>query len=140
MRTVAKSPLDILRAMPDITSRGGYYVYFLWDGDELVYVGSTCTLLVRLAQHRPRKRFTRATAYEYASDDDMMTAEALYTLRYKPKYNKLLAHKYADRAMPKPIGIVNGSMVTSIRVNPCIATPIPLDSLSCRATQTETIS
>ena len=51
------------------------------------------------------KTFNRANGYEYASLRDMMTAEALYTLRYKPKYNKKMPYKYEGKAMPDAIGI-----------------------------------
>ena len=112
MRTVAgtrllpqPTELDTIRALPDILSGGGWYVYFLWDDDDLVYVGSTQVLMSRMDQHRVDKTFNRATGYEYASMQDMMLAEALYLIRYKPKYNKKIPNRHAGKLMPDSIGI-----------------------------------
>jgi len=108
MRTTANQRQDDLaqlRALTSIPALRGFYVYFLWDGDELVYVGSTFALLGRLGDHeRQGKAFDRATYYAYADRRDMLCAEALYTVRYRPKYNKLCKHlRYVNKPMPAPI-------------------------------------
>jgi predicted GIY-YIG superfamily endonuclease len=108
MRTTANqrsADLAALRALPGIPALRGFYVYFLWDGDELVYVGSTFALLGRLGDHerQGKKVFNRATYYAYADRRDMLCAEALYAVRYRPRYNKQCKHmRYVSKPMPAP--------------------------------------
>ena len=111
MRTVAKSPLDILRGLDAIPGLPEcWYVYFLWDDTRLVYVGSTTNVLARLGQHTHEgKRFSRATYAAYASEEDMRTAEALYINKHKPPLNKRKHYaSYARCSMPiaVPVGQV----------------------------------
>ena len=84
--------------------RQGFYVYFLWDDDKLVYAGSSVNVVERVAAHRRTKVFTRATYLEYATEDDMRTAEALYIRRFTPPMNGLISYMgYAGRDMPLAI-------------------------------------
>lgn len=104
MRTTATTRLAMLRELPSVPVRYGYFVYFLWSGDELLYVGQASNLVVRLSCHISNHvPFDRATYHEYASNSDMQTAEALYILGLSPPRNKTVTRKYEGYAMPTPI-------------------------------------
>lgn len=106
MRTVAQTRLDLLRALPGIQPLPlGLYVYFLWRGDALVYIGSTKNLCMRLGEHKRTKVYDRATYYEYASVTDMLAAEQLFIMRHRPPLNKhnVRQSKYEHWTMPTPI-------------------------------------
>jgi hypothetical protein len=66
-------------------------VYFLFDGDELVYIGQTTDFDTRIAMHslRKTKAFDRV-AFIPAEKIDVGQVEAGYIARYKPKYNVLI--------------------------------------------------
>ena len=64
-------------------------VYFLFDDDELVYIGQSENILSRIASHLNDKRFDSYNFIEcqYGNLDAL---EAKYILKYNPKYNKTL--------------------------------------------------
>ncbi len=64
-------------------------VYFLFDGDELVYIGKTTNLYYRIGQHVADgyKKFDRFEVFE--TDDQDRLEEFLIRL-LKPKYNKVV--------------------------------------------------
>jgi predicted GIY-YIG superfamily endonuclease len=79
-------PLDRLRAMPEVLPSSTHAgVYFLWDGDALVYVGQSRKVSHRVAQHnrKPPAPFRRATfirvAYPWC-----LAIEQLYIDAYLP--------------------------------------------------------
>ena len=67
----------------------GAGLYFLWDQDEMVYVGEAINAWARLQAHRSRKEktFTRAT---FLSTDRTVRKifEIHYIAHYRPKFNK----------------------------------------------------
>lgn len=95
-------PLDYYRALPgaprDATGcelpNSGPYVYFLWLGLELMYIGASFALWQRLPAHRqrpyvgqPLKEFDRSTWLGCASMDDAFFLESLLIDEYETKYN-----------------------------------------------------
>lgn len=65
-------------------------VYFLIDGDEVVYVGITSDIHNRIIQHiqENKKVFDKYTFIECG--DERWSAESNYVVKFKPKYNKKL--------------------------------------------------
>lgn len=63
-------------------------IYFLFDGDELVYIGQTVTLNTRLGQHALRFKFT-----SYSIEQSVLTKhkrekrEREYIENFKPRHN-----------------------------------------------------
>jgi excinuclease UvrABC nuclease subunit len=64
-------------------------VYFLFDGDELVYIGESRDVFFRVRTHflDPDKTFDRWTFIE-ADECERKIAEKKLIRRYKPKYNR----------------------------------------------------
>jgi hypothetical protein len=76
-----------------------YGIYFLMDGEELVYIGSTTKGEHRIGQHRFKKQFTHYLFQEIKFENSLMDAEKIEQLLflesrlisfYRPKYNKSL--------------------------------------------------
>lgn len=63
-------------------------VYFLIDGDEIVYVGQAANLRRRLHEHKTQgvKAFTHF-AYVRCNIEDLAETESKYLMAYKTKYN-----------------------------------------------------
>lgn len=62
-------------------------VYFLWHGDEVVYVGKAVNLLRRIAQHLADKTFDHYSYIECALEDlDSIERRAIMAL--KPRLNR----------------------------------------------------
>lgn len=63
-------------------------IYFLWDNEELVYIGRTCFLYSRIGEHRrnPKKKFTHISAIHVLCAVDQI--ESFLIEKYNPKYNK----------------------------------------------------
>lgn len=68
-------------------------VYFLYDGDELVYIGTTDNLYRRIGQHiaEGKKVFNR---FEVYPTKDRMRLEGFLIRALKPKYNVSLGADY----------------------------------------------
>jgi predicted GIY-YIG superfamily endonuclease len=65
------------------------HVYFLFNNDELVYVGSTAWLRNRISQHRHEKEKTFTDVYYITIPlKDRDEVEMHYIELYKAKYNK----------------------------------------------------
>jgi excinuclease UvrABC nuclease subunit len=90
MRTVAmtRSEYDP-STLPEYTLHQGWYVYYLWLGPELVYVGKTTNLGQRITTHlNSPKRFDRVTYRSVDSKDAMRALEKSEIHRHLPRYNK----------------------------------------------------
>ncbi len=70
-------------------------VYFLYDGDELVYIGTTDNLYRRIGQHiaEGKKVFNR---FEVYPTKDRMRLEGFLIRALKPKYNVSLGADYTS--------------------------------------------
>ena len=66
-----------------LTARG---IYFLFDNEELVYIGQTINLLSRLPSHAAEKIFDFVRFFQY--DGDLTSLEMALIVKFKPKYNK----------------------------------------------------
>jgi hypothetical protein len=80
-------------------------VYFLLDGDEVVYVGQSVNVVGRVYQHS-EKKFDRAY-YLYVVEDERIQVEDAFIRHFKPKYNgtKATEVRDCDRAILKSAGV-----------------------------------
>ena len=65
----------------------GFYVYFLWDNGEIVYVGQTHHLQRRLSIHLKDKVFDEYSFVECENFIEMDSVELYFISKFKPKYN-----------------------------------------------------
>lgn len=95
---IASTPTDLLDIDIEyiLTNRfpspqkGKSYIYFLFNENELVYIGQTrSNLYLRLERHSSDKLFTKYTFYE-VSKEELNITEALLIKKFKPKHNKLI--------------------------------------------------
>ena len=70
-----------------------HFIYFLYNQDELVYVGQTINLARRISQHSMSDKFWTHYAFHTCSESLADILEQTYIRMYKPKYNKLLYDK-----------------------------------------------
>jgi hypothetical protein len=89
---VIPSPDPSTTALPD-----GPGIYFLWDGDEVVYVGLALSIAARLrlgAHHvmKPSYRVSWVTV----EPEDMAYAECFYIGILRPKRNFATSKEHAD--------------------------------------------
>ena len=68
------------------------FVYFLLQGEEVVYVGQTTQGYSRILQHKD-KIFDKVRYIE-CTKDDLDTLESEYILKYSPLYNKTVNTKH----------------------------------------------
>ena len=67
-------------------------VYFLYDGEELVYIGQGWNCLLRVAEHTRKesdKRFTHWTFTLVESESERKALERELRRLHAPKYNKV---------------------------------------------------
>lgn len=62
-------------------------VYFLFDGDEIVYVGSTTQFESRILSHQRSKKVFDKFSYIECSLEEMEFIEYRYINKFNPKYN-----------------------------------------------------
>ena len=77
-------------------------VYFLFDGDELVYIGKTDNIFYRIGSHinEGLKKFDRFEMFETQNNDRL---EALLITLLKPKYNKLVPKSPVIKSVGKSV-------------------------------------
>lgn len=74
--------------LPEYTLWQGWFVYYLWLGPDLVYVGKTTNLGQRITAHiNSPKRFDRVTYATLSSEQDMRQLEKDEIRRRQPPYN-----------------------------------------------------
>lgn len=67
------------------------YIYFLFDGEELVYVGQTTNIYQRIGVHMKKKTFDSFSKIKVdLSQKELDLLETHYILNFKPKYNNRL--------------------------------------------------
>ncbi len=67
-------------------------VYFLFDKNELVYVGQSWNCLLRVAEHTKKdsaKYFTKWNFIEIENENKRKQVERQYRREFTPKYNKV---------------------------------------------------
>lgn len=67
--------------------RGKYLVYKLIDAGEVVYIGQSTKLDLRVTAHRKDKSFDEVLYTEVSSHEEMNALEHYLILEYAPKYN-----------------------------------------------------
>lgn len=87
------------------------YVYFLLDGDEIVYVGMSDTLQNRFHAHTKDKKFD-GVSWIQVNKRDQKYIEAYYIITLKPKYNKFMPVRI--RTNPVRIHIKQKRNITKI--------------------------
>ncbi|MEE4191540.1 MAG: hypothetical protein V2I66_08165 [Halieaceae bacterium] len=84
------SPDDKLMNIEDIEryrqKDSGAFIYFLWDGPDLVYIGKSASPPARIRSHRLDKQFSHYAVIS-VDPEDADRLEALYIARHKPRYN-----------------------------------------------------
>lgn len=72
-----------------------YHIYFLYDKEELVYIGQTKSLVGnRVAQHLKDKQFTDCYAIKLPDKEACLMKERELTFKFKPKYNNVKGQMY----------------------------------------------
>jgi hypothetical protein len=61
-------------------------VYFLFDGDEIVYVGQSVNVLNRVTSHFYDKKFDKVALLR-VPEKDLLAIESIYIKKFLPKYN-----------------------------------------------------
>jgi len=66
-----------------------FVIYFLFNADQLVYIGKSKNLVNRIMYHKEGKIFTDVAIVETTAEDyDLL--ECYYINKYKPEYNLIL--------------------------------------------------
>lgn len=67
-----------------------YFVYALWDKDEIVYIGKSVRLQSRIDQHAgSSKEFTHFSFIELENEQEMDAVETKLIFELQPKYNTI---------------------------------------------------
>lgn len=77
----------------------GNFVYRLIYNNEIVYVGKSTQLCVRLNKHSQDKNFDKIEIVQFDNEIDMSIAEIYFINKYKPRLNREFKHRYCD-SMP----------------------------------------
>ncbi len=121
--------LKILRRDTIPLSVNGYFLYFLFAGDEVVYIGQSRSLLQRIISHKQgngKKEFNSIALIE-STKDKINEEEYGYIKWYSPKYNKagLLPEVIDDPSpvtpCPRCLPIVSSLIDESDKVNRIIS-------------------
>lgn len=92
MRTPARTRNDIRDVdpwlLPEYDMAIGWYVYYLWRGPDLIYVGMTTDLHQRVRNHRASKDFDRVTYKRFDSERSMRRWELRTIESARPPLNK----------------------------------------------------
>jgi hypothetical protein len=100
----------------------GPAIYFLFEADEIVYIGSSVNFVERIGAHasgKYRKAFDSFTAIPVPDGVSPLNLEYAYIAKYRPKLNSMRAYELAldengrsalDRAM---IRLANGESYKS---------------------------
>src|SRR5699024_12755461 len=78
----------------NIGDREKYFVYALWDEDEIVYIGQSIRVEARVASHQYTKSFTKYSYFECENKYDMLGTESFLINELSAIYNKSLVDGY----------------------------------------------
>jgi hypothetical protein len=73
-----------------------YFLYFLFDGDEVVYIGLTKNLKTRMARHKDKIYNSAMIKGKYKNRNEGLGLERKYTVLYRPKYSWIPNHLLND--------------------------------------------
>lgn len=71
-----------------------FYVYALYDEDEVVYIGQTSQLEYRLKAHGKNKDFNKYSFITCGSYDEMIEIETNLIIELQPKYNSKVSKNH----------------------------------------------
>ena len=80
----------------------GYYVYRLILNNEIIYIGKSECLSVRLKAHKKDKKFDKVEIIRFNNRPNMHLAEVYFINKFKPVLNKEYLYKY-DKIMTMPL-------------------------------------
>ena len=81
----------------------GCGIYFLVDGEEIVYVGCSKHALTRVANHIFNKKFDRCALLP-CTLEEMLELETRYIIKYRPRYNSKDKRLLVNRAPLATVG------------------------------------
>jgi hypothetical protein len=91
--------LDSLRSRTKNVERPVIGIYFLFDGEDLVYVGQSNNVLSRVQTHAAKSvQFDRYAVVE-CQLNELNELEGKYITQYKPKLNKRMPCEYSDNLL-----------------------------------------
>lgn len=98
-------------------------VYFLIQGDEIVYVGQSLDIMARIAQHRNNGKVFSKFTYIQVAPEHLDDVETEYIVRFWPKYNGDLLPCY-DKwvTLNFLVRIFKGTKINRHRIKKHIAT------------------
>jgi predicted GIY-YIG superfamily endonuclease len=79
----------------DLEKLSGYFVYYLYEGNEVVYVGFSSNILARLGVHLSpgkrvgfdAKRITKVFVLKFSDRTAALSAETKAIVKHEPRYN-----------------------------------------------------
>lgn len=69
--------------------KGRFFVYFLMDEDEIIYVGRTRSLYERIVCHKQSYEFNRFGLIEYNTYEESLIEERDWIKYHQPKFNRI---------------------------------------------------
>jgi hypothetical protein len=93
LTNIGEAAANVPEQIADISDLKEYYarpicgVYFLLRDEQVVYVGQSTSLGVRIASHDKRKDFDRVVYFE-CHPADLNRLETAFILKLKPEYNR----------------------------------------------------
>lgn len=82
-------------------------IYFLYDKDEIVYIGKTEYGLKRILTHTTDKQFD-SFKIKVFDKNILSEKETYYIAKYNPKYNKLIPNSYCAKNIKHILSIKYG--------------------------------
>lgn len=84
-----KATKELVEKTCSVTYKSTIGIYFLMDGDEIVYIGKTINGLKRISSHIGNKDFENVLWFDMfgCNDDELSRAEIDFIREYNPKYN-----------------------------------------------------
>lgn len=89
-KLLSKEEILKLPLIEDIVNPLANHIYFLVEGDEIVYVGVTQNIFVRMVGHS-KKKYNKVFLMETKNKNEDLEGEYIFEL--SPKYNKTLRSK-----------------------------------------------
>jgi hypothetical protein len=88
LHRASKTEVEKLDKIPFVVERK-YVIYFLYDGDNIVYVGKSRDVDARIRAHNSSKKiFDSYSLYEVLEESSMDIIERYFINKYLPKYNQ----------------------------------------------------
>ena len=112
--------LSLKKSVEDFKKRG---IYFLLQGEEVIYVGKTIVGIIRIQSHLSNKQFSHYCFIDFPNytEEELLKVETKYILKYEPILNGTISlteseytslHRYnldknIDRELLNSIVLVN---------------------------------